>query len=61
MALIKWYAVERGKSTAFAIRSKGTGVGWDAKNRNTLSARVAAGTWVMGVIIRGVEKSQVNL
>ena len=39
--------MERGRSTAAASRSSGTGSGWAARKRSTFSVRVAAGTWVM--------------
>src|SRR5688572_29680708 len=47
---MRWYAVERGRPTARAIRSSGTGSVWLARKRSTRSARAAAGTWLIATL-----------
>ena len=47
---MRWYAVERGRPTARAIRSSGTGSVWLARKRRTRSARAAAGTWLIATL-----------
>jgi hypothetical protein len=44
IARSKWYVDERGRPTADAMRSIGTGPGWVARNVSTRRVRVEAGT-----------------